>query len=217
LLKSKELNEKNKSSDWQYRLCLVLARQKEALGDPEGCLDLFDQAERLYVRNPLPDLRPVAALRTRFWIRQGKLAEALNWVQKKSLSFDDELNYLHEFEYITLARVLIARYRIEGEDRFINEAHLLLKRLLEAAVEGERNGSVIEILLLQAIAQSAKGDIPSALESLESSLALAAPEGYIRIYVDEGSPMKQLLTDALAKGLKPDYIDKLRAAFETIL
>jgi LuxR family maltose regulon positive regulatory protein len=214
LLISEELSEKSKSTDWQYRLYLAQARQKEAQGDLDNCLDLLDRAERLYIRNPLPDLRPVATLKTRVWIGQGKLAEALGWARERGLSFDDDLSFLHEFEHVTLARVLIARYKSEREDRSIHEAMELLERLLKAAEEGERTGSVIDILILQALAHKAKGDIPPALVSLERALTLSEPEGYFRIFADEGIPMAQLLSEVAAHGMMPEYIGKLLAEFE---
>ena len=163
----------------------------------------------------MPDLRPVAALKTRVWIRQGKLAEALAWIQERDLSFDDDLSYLHEFEYITLARVLIALYRNEREDRSIQEALELLERLLKAAEQGGRTGSVMEILVLQALAHEAQNNIPLGLVPLERAMALAEPEGYLRIFADEGTPMAQLLSEAAAHDIMPDYTAKLQAEFET--
>ena len=73
------------------------------------------------------------------------------------------------------------------------EAMGLLERLLQAAEEGERTGSVIEILVLQALAHHVQGDIPAALVPLERALTLAEPEDYVRIFVDEGPPMAVLL------------------------
>jgi LuxR family maltose regulon positive regulatory protein len=75
-------------------------------------------------------------------------------------------------------------------------------------------GSVIEILVLQALAHEAQGNIPLALVPLERALALAEPEGYIRIFVDEGIPMAQLLSATAAHGIMPDYIGKLLAVIE---
>jgi LuxR family maltose regulon positive regulatory protein len=89
-----------------------------------------------------------------------------------------------------------------------------LERLLKAADEGGRTGSVIEILVLQALVHEAKGDIPLALTSLERALTLAEPEGHVRIFVDEGQPMAQLLSEAVADGIVPDYTGKLLKAFE---
>ena len=69
----------------------------------------------------------------------------------------------------------------------------LLERLLHAAEEGERTASIIEILMLQALAHQMQGDISLALVPLERALMLAEPEGYVRIFVDEGLPMSVLI------------------------
>ena len=166
LLTSKELGEQVELPDWQYRWCIAQARLKETQGDLDGALDLLDEAERLYVRTPLPDVRPIAALKARVWVAQGRLAEALDWARERGLSVDDDLSYLREFEHITLARVLIAQYKSDRADRSIHEAVGLLERLLKAAEEGGRTGSVIEILVLQALAHEAQGNIPRAARLL---------------------------------------------------
>jgi Flp pilus assembly protein TadD len=82
--------------------------------------------------------------------------------------------------------VLLARSKSERRDRAIHEAIGLLERLLQAAEEGKRTGSVIEILVLQALAHQQQGDIPAALAALERALTPAEPEGYVRMFVDEG-------------------------------
>ena len=90
-----------------------MARIREAEGDLDGALDLLDEAERLYVSDFSPDVRPVPAVRARVWVAQGQLGEALGWVRERGLSVEDDLSYLREFEHITLARVLLARYTAE--------------------------------------------------------------------------------------------------------
>jgi len=167
----------------------------------------------VYVRTPLPDVRPIAALKTRIWVVQGRLDEALSWARERELSIDDDLSYLREFEHITLARVLIAQYQSDQVAGSIHKAVELLERLLQAAKEGKRMGSVIEILVLQTLAHQAQGDIPRALVSLEHALALAEPEGYVRIFVDEGPPMACLLYKALSRGIAPGYVRQLLASF----
>ncbi|AHY45641.1 ATP-dependent transcriptional regulator [Rubrobacter radiotolerans] len=214
LLRSKELGEHVGLPETRYRWYVALARIKEAQGDLDGALDLLDEAEIQYVESPDPDVRPIAALKTRVWVAQGRLAEALGWAREQGLSAHDDLSYLREFEHITLARVLLARYKSDREERSIHEAMGLLKRLLKAAEEGGRMGSVIEILMLQALAHEAQGDSPSALAPLERALTLAEPEGYVRVFVDEGRPMAGLLSEAVAHGIMPDYAGRLLAVFE---
>ena len=107
----------------------------------------------------------------------------------------------------------MAEYKRDRADHSILEAMELLERLLKAAEEGGRMGSVSEILVLQALAHEAQGDSPAALVPLERALSLAEPEGYVRIFVDEGLPMARLLYEALSQGVESDYIRRLLAAF----
>ena len=197
LSRSRELGGQAELLGWQYRLCVAQALMKQIQGDLDGALALLDEAERLYIRTPLPVVRPISAMKARIWVAQGRQAEALGWAREQGLSVDDDLSYLHEYEHVTLARALMARYRNDPDDS-IHEAMGLLERLLQAAEEGGRTGSVIEILVLQALAHEAKGDIPPALASLERALTLAEPEGYVRIFVDEGPAMAELLTRMIA-------------------
>jgi LuxR family maltose regulon positive regulatory protein len=142
------------------------------------------------------------------------LGEALGWAREQGLSAEDNLSYLREFEHITLARILLARYRSDRTDSAIREAIGYLERLLQAAQEGGRMGSAIEILVLQALAHQMPGDISAALAPLERALTLAEPEGYFRIFLDEGASMEQLLREAAGRGILPDYAGKLLSAFE---
>ena len=110
-------------------------------GDLDGALDLLNEAERQYVGDYFPNVRPVPALKARVWIAQGRLGEALGWAREQGLSADDDLSYLREFEHITLARVLLARYQDERAERSVQEATRLLERLLRAAEEGGQDGT----------------------------------------------------------------------------
>jgi LuxR family maltose regulon positive regulatory protein len=202
--------------DWRYRLHRAQARFKATQGDLDGALDLLDKAERHYRRTPVPDVRPLAAWKTRVWVAQGRLPEALRWAQERGLSVDDELSYLREFEHITLARVLITEFTHDHAGRAIREAMRLLDRLQQAAEAGDRTGSAIEIRVLQALAHQAQGDLAPALVALERALRPAEPEGYVRIFVDEGAPMARLLSAAAAQGMMPGYIGKLLAAFAPV-
>lgn len=213
LLQSKALGEHAGLPDTRHRWYVVMALVKEALGDLDGAFGLLDEAERQYVQSPEPDVRPAAALKARAWVAQGRLGEALGWVRARGLSAADDLSYVREFEHVTLARVRIAQSLLERDDRAMREAFALLERLLDAAEAGGRMGSVIEILVAQALAQEAWGDIPRALGPLQRALTLAEPEGYVRIFVDEGEPMRTLLRHAVAGGIGGAYSRRLLAAF----
>jgi LuxR family maltose regulon positive regulatory protein len=214
LLTSQALGELAGLPQNPYRWCAAMARLREAQGDLDEALDLLDQAVRLYVGNFSPNVRPVATRKTRVWVAQGRLGEALDWACDQGLSAENELSYLREFDHITLARVLLACYQRDRADRSILDAMGLLERLLKAAQQGKRTGSVIEILVLQAIAYHAQADLLAALAPLERALMLAEPEGYLRLFLDEGPPMLQLLLEAASRGIMPDYTGRLLAASE---
>jgi LuxR family transcriptional regulator, maltose regulon positive regulatory protein len=212
LLRSQELGEHAGLPQNRYRWRVAMARIRQAEGDLDGALDLLNEAERLYVGDFFPNVRPVPALRARVWIAEGSLGEALGWAREQHLSADDDLSYLREFEHITLARVLMARYQDERAERSAHEAIRLLDRLLRAAEEGERAGSVIEIQILRALAYQRHGDIAAALSCLERAVTLAEPEGYVRVFVDEGPPMAALLRVAAKQQAAGNYVRQLLAA-----
>ena len=212
LLRSQELGEHLGLPQNRYRWRVAMARIREAEGDPVGALDLLNEAERLYMGDFFPNVRPVPALKARVWTAQGSLGEALGWAREQGLSVDDDLSYLREFEHITLARVLLAQYQAERAEASIHQATRLLERLLPAAEEGGRTGRVIEILVLRALAHQALGDIRAALACLERAVTLAEPEGYVRIFVDEGPPMASLLKVLARQGIARNYVLLLLAA-----
>jgi LuxR family maltose regulon positive regulatory protein len=213
LLRSQELGEHAGFPQNRYRWRVAMARIREAEGDLDGALALFDEAERLYMSDFSPKVRPIAALKTRVWLAQGRLAQALDWAREQDLSAQDELSYGREFEHITLAKVLLAQYTSNRAETSLRDAIGLLDRLLHAAEAGERTGNVIEILILQALAHHMQGNIPAALAPLSRALTLAEREGYVRLFVDEGPPMAYLLREAAARGTMPEYVGTLLAAF----
>ena len=147
------------------------------------------------------------------WVAQGKVAEALGWARAQGLTADDDLSYPREFEHITLARALLAEYRSTRVERCLHEAMRFLARLLQAAEAGGRQGHAIAILSLQALAHAAQGEPSLALAPLARALALAEPEGFVRVFVDEGPPMAALLQEAAQHRFAPNYVGRLRAAF----
>jgi LuxR family maltose regulon positive regulatory protein len=205
LVTTRELTERTGFPYNRQRWCIAMARIARARGDLDGALDVLDEAERLTTRDFLPDVRPVGALKARVWLAQGRLGEAVGWARGNNLSVENDLSYLREFEHIALARVLLAQ-------RSAGEAARLLERLLDAADAGGRMGSAIEILVLQALAFQIEGDLSAARVPLQRALALAEPEEYVRVFIDEGSPMIALLRSG---DTASTYVEQLLAAFGT--
>mgnify|MGYP000942814140 FL=1 len=152
-------------------------------------------------------------MRARLWIAAGRLGDARNWAREQGLSAGDDLSYLREFEHITLARLLLAQAWSDEAGSSIREASGLLERLRPAAEDGGRMGSAIEILVLQALAHQAQGELPAALWHLERALMLAEPEGYVRVFLDGGPGLAQLIEAAAQQGIMPDYARRLLSAF----
>lgn len=183
-----DLGQRTTLIDWSYRWTLAQVRLKESDGNFDSALDLLDVAERVFVKNPIPILQPVAARKARIHLKQGRLDKAQAWAMGRGLSVSDEPTYLGEYELLTLARVRLAEGSFAG-------ACEMLDRLLALAESQKRRGSEIEILLTQALLHQAQGNQPEALAALERALTLAAPEGYLRVFVSEGEAMRSLLSD----------------------
>lgn len=147
--------------------------------------------------------------------RGGDRSVVSRWAEMSGLSANDEPAFLEEFRQFTFARWLI----ISGKAK---EALPLLSRLITAAEKLSRGRAVIEMLVLQALAQKTLDNEPEALKSLEKALTLAQPESYVRTFVDEGEPLSELLLELLkqkGKGWeseKPEllqYVVKLKEVF----
>jgi LuxR family maltose regulon positive regulatory protein len=196
---------------WGY-LCLV--RVLYSRGDMAGVMAVARKVETSAQESQIPPwiAAEVAAWKARSWLVQGKPEAASRWVQKGGLIAGGQPKQVDAFDFFSLnafvvrARILLARERWD-------EALGLLARLLEAAEAGERTPKVIEILGLQAMAAQAQGDLRLALDAIERALTLAGPEGFVQIFVDEGPPMAHLLYEALGRGIEPEYVSRLLAAF----
>ena len=195
----------------------TLAWIRQAQGDAAGAREAMGEAERAA---PSPSvtvlLNPVPAQRARLLLAQGDVAAAERWTEQRGLSPDDEPSYPREPEYLVLARVLLAQARPA-------EALPLLARLHTAAAAQGRVGSVIEIRALQALALAASGDDAAAVDALAEALTVGHPEGHIRVFADEGAPMRALLgrlvaaqrTEHTAARTVPlDYLARLLRALD---
>ncbi|TWD81148.1 LuxR family maltose regulon positive regulatory protein [Kribbella amoyensis] len=207
------LRERSSITENRYRWYVVSAQVRAAVGDYASAVRLLDEGEPLYRRGFYPELRPIAATRARFHIVDGSLEAATAWADDRGLTVDDEPDYLHEYEHLTLVRLLLASGRPE-----LSSVLTLLERLHTAAVDAARDGSVLEIRVLQALAHHGSGDLPAALAVLGRALAEAPePDSYVRLYLDEGEPMLALLRDAAAVREPDEYGEVARTYARKLL
>ncbi|QVK20397.1 helix-turn-helix transcriptional regulator [Mycoplasmatota bacterium] len=216
LKRSMEKGENAALPNWRYNWYLLKARIMENQGKLDESLDLLNEAESYYYRNPIPNIVPLGALKTRVFIKQGKIYEALDWVKENHLTIEDELSYLREFEHITLVRVLIAKFSYFNNKKLLGDAKLLIERLLVEVREGNRIGHIIELHILKAFVYELSGDLELALESLKVAIKLAEPEEFFLVFINDGMQLHRLLLESDIYIISPDYVSKLLTEIEKI-
>ena len=158
------LAERGSITENRHRWPMAMAQVRAARGDHEAATRLLEEAAALYRHGFYPDVRPIAAMRARVHISAGDLDSAATWAREQGIGADDDPDYLHEYEHLTLGRLLLAQHRAaEGSDQTgttspLIGAHTLLGRLHDAAADTGRDGSLLEIRMLQALAHHANGD-----------------------------------------------------------
>ena len=191
----------------------TLAMIRQATGDPAGALEAITEAGQASP-GPAGLLNPAPARRARLLLAQGDLAAAASFAQDNGLGPDDEPDYAREPGHLVLARMLLAQDRP-------GQALALLDRLHAAAAAQDRAGSLIEAGALRALALAASGDEAGAVTALAGALMLACPQGYVRVFADEGPPMAALLgrliaaqrTGRAAAEVPLGYLARLQRAF----
>jgi LuxR family maltose regulon positive regulatory protein len=189
---------------------LTKLRALFAQGDLPGAKEIIQEMENMERESDVPSwyTSPKEAWKARIWLTEGNVEAASRWADTRGLKATDDPQYLREEEYIVLTRILIS----EGQ---IAEALGLSERVIEMAVASGRNATTIQVLLIQALAYHAKGDIDRALVTLEQALNLAERGGAIRLFLDEGKPMAELMGvfSRQRSDIGREYLDSLLVAF----
>lgn len=192
--------DKGPMTESRYRWFVARGLVAQDEGNPESAIGYLDQAEQLFRPGFFPELRPIPAIKARLWLRQGNLSQAADWARMAGVAVTDEASYMQEYNHLTLVRLLIAQERARPERGAADGAVDLLDRLLTSAAASGRPGSVVEIRMLQALLHNVLGQRREALEALRAAFAAAPePEEYVRLFLDEGAPMMDLLR-AVASG-----------------
>jgi LuxR family maltose regulon positive regulatory protein len=209
---------------------IAMARIRQAQSDVQGARDSLQKAQRIALLFDVTDLDDlvVAIHQVRLWLAQGDVEAAVHWLAERGYSLaeapqtraevrlpelekaDDLINrHMRSYEDLLMARTLLAL------DRPADALPLLDQHIAMLEQQGRRRSRrMIEVLSQKALALQAQGDVDQALTCLESALSIAEPGGLMRIFVDEGEPMLQLLRQAAARGIALGYVRQLIAAYD---
>ena len=185
----------------------ILARLRLAQGDIAGARAAQQQANLSAQKIQVPALIvETAAAQARLELLLGNVAAAARWAAESGLSSEGSSPHI-ELEAVTYGALLSAQGNQAAAIQQLNQC-------LASAEAGGRLGKVIEILILRAIAYHRHKDELRALTDLSRALTLAQPEGYVRIFVDEGQPVSELLLRCRTRveATVSVYIDQLLAA-----
>lgn len=165
----------------------------------------------LFMQNPYQQAVLTAVEQVRLWIAGGEGERAVHWAKGRSHQERTHAPLASEREEVALVRVCLLQEQPA-------EALTWLERVLERATAQQRWNQVIEAQLLQALAYQVNQQVHEALSALASTVRLAEPEGYIRSFLDEGTPMQTLLSSLRVQQRKQGptpYLDTVLASFSS--
>lgn len=210
LQKAVDLSQQGGYAGITVRAYLSLAQLKQSQGKGDERFEMLTRAKKLIQKYPSARMDSYFTLtQVRLWLLAGEdeRAAASRWADVYEQNLDTTSppsTYLEFREQITLARVRLTQHKPD---------HGLLAALLQQAEAAGWTWSVIEILILQALARQMENDLPVAMSALVRALSLAEPENYIRLFVGEGAPMIRLLQKAVSYGATSEYVGRLQASF----
>ena len=210
LSRALELGENLGLPQFPYRWRASMALLAETDGAVDNALGLLVEAQRVYVGDFSPDVRPLHARAARLDVARGDIDAALRWVAEHDLRPDDALSYALEFAHVTLAEVLVAQGRRDGDQRALDDARSLLARLLAETEKARRHGTRIDVLALQALAADSAGDAASAESTLSRALSLAEREGQVRSFTRHGAAMAALLDRTTPRSRSP-FVERIQS------
>ena len=219
-LQGARLSEQTETIVALYLGYTILMRIYLARGEMDAARFAFQKAEEALAKTYSPYRRDAYLIVNwvQFWLASGELERAMNWVEEIAQHTSVHSPSAHEHSPLAHEREDVARARILLVQKMPGEALSLLEPLQVNAEKQERWSHVIEMKVLQALAHSMRKEDQEAFTVLAQAVHLAEPEGYIRIFVDEGTAMVALISrlrDQERKQGPTPYFDTLLAAFSS--
>jgi LuxR family maltose regulon positive regulatory protein len=181
----------------------ALARIRQAQGDRDSALAALDEGDAIAEKMGLAQVKVwISALRAQVWLARGDTEAALDWAG----------HFVGPMQDVMFPSVPIALARAWLSQRETDKALPLLDHALQSTQAVGRLGNAIHILAVQAIVFHAQGQSEQAFARLEQAMGLAEPEGYVRVFVDEGAPMARLLHRMLTRSSASEYVRRLLEA-----
>jgi LuxR family maltose regulon positive regulatory protein len=181
----------------------ALARIRQAQGNMDAALAALNEADAVAEKMGLAQVKDwTGALRAQVWLACGDTESALDWASHFTSQMPEAV---FPSVQIALAKVWLSQHETE-------KALSLLDRALQSTQVVGRLGNAVHILAVQAIVYHARGESEQAFVRLERALELAEPEGYVRVFVDEGTPMARLLRRMITRSSASEYIQRLLEA-----
>ena len=209
LMQSEETSKISSLPTWKSNWNILEGLLQEHQGYFVKALDSYKVASEHHFKSPVPDVISIDMLKIRILLKQEKIYEALDWVNKDHLEIEDEITYLKEYQYITFVRVLIAQYKHFSKSSSLRDASHLITRLSPAIKSGKRHGRLIELKVLQALIYDLNGHMERALESIKEALNIAESEGLINEFILDGAQIYHLLIHNDIIGMNPKLITKI--------
>ena len=210
-LQAVRLSEQTETIVALYLGYTTLMRIYLARGEMDAARPAYQKAEEALAKTYSPYRRDAYLIVhwVQYWLACGEMERAMNWVREIAQQTSVHSPFAREREDVARVRILLVQ-------KMPDEALSLLEPLYSSAEKQERWSHVIEMWVLQALAHFMRNKEQEALTVLTQAVRLAEPEGYIRIFVDEGAAMATLLSrlreQERRKGPTP-YLDTLLAAF----
>jgi LuxR family maltose regulon positive regulatory protein len=197
---------------WAYAIQVRIFLSRTQMDAARSALEQLEQV-RMRLNQPTSSYYHALFFtvdRVRLWLACGEIDQATHWVKQREMREQESPPFGHERQEAACVRVLLATAQPGG-------ALQRLEPVLQRTTAGQRWGHVIEMRLLQALALQMLQEEPQALDALSEAVRLAKPEGYIRSFVDEGTPMESLLYRLRRRNRRcgpTPYLDTLLAAFQ---